>query len=71
MRQIPASLIYHPREGVDPNTPAYHILPQLLVPLDHLQNMFILERLLLRQDMLDEGDLLATGFEMVSLTLTF
>ncbi|KKP06861.1 hypothetical protein THAR02_01058 [Trichoderma harzianum] len=71
MRQIPSSLIYKPREILDPKIPSYHILAQLLVQLDHLQNIFILERLLLRQKMLDEGDLLVTSFEMVSLTLTF
>ncbi|KAL6796699.1 hypothetical protein J3E68DRAFT_312607 [Trichoderma sp. SZMC 28012] len=71
MRQIPSSLIYKPREILDPRIPSYHILAQLLVQLDHLQNIFILERLLLRQNMLDEGDLLVTSFEMVSLTLTF
>lgn len=71
MEQIPSSLIYHPREGVDKKIPAYHLLAQLLVQLDHLQNIFILERLLQRHDMLDEGDLLVTSFEMVSLTLTF
>lgn len=71
MRQIPSSLIYKPHEILDPKIPSYHILAQLLVQLDHLQNIFILERLLLRQNMLDEGDLLVTSFEMVSLTLTF
>lgn len=71
MRQIPSSLLYKPREILDPKIPSYHILAQLLVQLDHLQNIFILERLLLRQNMLDEGDLLVTSFEMVSLTLTF
>ncbi|EHK20850.1 uncharacterized protein TRIVIDRAFT_115187, partial [Trichoderma virens Gv29-8] len=71
MKQIPSPLIYNPQESINPKIPAYHILAQLLVQLDHLQNIFILERLLQRQDMLDEGDLLVTSFEMVSLTLTF
>ncbi|KAL7934349.1 hypothetical protein V8C35DRAFT_302343 [Trichoderma chlorosporum] len=71
MNQIPSSLIYHPHEILNIKIPAYLILAQLLVQLDHLQNIFIIERLLQRRDMLDEGDLLVTSFEMVSLTLTF
>ncbi|KAF5027098.1 hypothetical protein F66182_810 [Fusarium sp. NRRL 66182] len=39
--------------------------------LTHLQNVFLLERLLLQQGVLDEGDLLVVSFEMVSLTVLY
>ncbi|KAI5457563.1 hypothetical protein BGZ63DRAFT_494859 [Mariannaea sp. PMI_226] len=71
MTHLPPSLLYHPHEVIDVNLPAYHILSKLLIQLDHLQNIFISERLLQRQNVLDEGRLLVTSFEMVSLTLTF
>lgn len=39
--------------------------------LEHLQNMFFLERLLAKKDVYRSRSLLEIGVEMVSLTLTF
>ncbi|KAI1826774.1 hypothetical protein F4861DRAFT_536820 [Xylaria intraflava] len=44
---------------------------RLVLQLEHLQNLFFIERLLLRHGQVDEGDLLAVSFEMVTYTLYF
>ncbi|KAF4453706.1 hypothetical protein F53441_3715 [Fusarium austroafricanum] len=44
---------------------------QIFSRLTHLQNMFLLERLLLRYGAPDEGDVLLVSHEMISLTLLF
>lgn len=43
---------------------------RLIVYLEHLQNMFFIERLLVKRGH-DDGALLAVSFEMVSKTLLF
>ena len=42
---------------------------RLLIHLEHLQNLFFVERLLLRYGQPDEGDLLVVSSEMVNLTV--
>ncbi|KAH9904969.1 hypothetical protein F4778DRAFT_53201 [Xylariomycetidae sp. FL2044] len=44
---------------------------RLVLRLEHLQNLFFIERLLLRHGQADQGDLLAVSIEMVTYTLYF
>lgn len=53
----------------DYNLPSKWIFSRLILRLDGLQNDFFLYRLLLRKGQPDEGNLLATSFEMVSMVL--
>lgn len=69
--QFPTGLIYNPQDlsdtGIDKDT----LTIRMLLRITHLQNVFLLERLLLRHGAPDEGDLLIITFELVTLTLTF
>jgi hypothetical protein len=69
--QLPQGLIYFPENLSDAGTDIETLYARLLVQLEHLQNVFFAERLMLRYGQADEGDLLLTSFEMVSLTLIF
>jgi hypothetical protein len=62
-------MTYNPDDLDDPEADTKLIYIRMLVELDHLQNIFFAERLLLRHGHLDDGDLLATSFDMVCLTL--
>jgi len=44
---------------------------RIFARLTHLQNTFLLERLMLQYGALDEGDVLVVSFEMISLALLF
>ncbi|KAH7196296.1 hypothetical protein BKA60DRAFT_601379 [Fusarium oxysporum] len=69
--KFPQSLIHHPE---DPNSPDFKvdtIYSRILIRLEHLQNLFFAERLLLRLGHSDQSRLLIISFEMVTLTLIF
>ncbi|KAG8673661.1 hypothetical protein FPOAC1_006975 [Fusarium poae] len=61
----------HEKDLSDPQVEANVIPIRIFGRLTHLQNMFLLERLFLQYDAMDEGDVLLVSFEMVSLTLLF
>ncbi|KAF4464364.1 hypothetical protein FALBO_8798 [Fusarium albosuccineum] len=69
--QIPTSLIYNPDDLSNPDLETNVLSMRILLRLTHLQNVFLLERLLLQYGALDEGDVLVVSFEMVALTLLF
>ncbi|RSL74533.1 hypothetical protein CEP53_000127 [Fusarium sp. AF-6] len=69
--QFPAGLAYNPQDLADPSVNSDILTVRMLLQITHLQNLFLLERLLLRHGAPDEGDLLITTFEIVTLTLTF
>jgi len=71
MAEFPLSLIYQPGELDSRSSSPGRVYAKLLIQLEHLQNLFVADRLLLRRGDLDQGDLLLTSFEMVSLTLLF
>jgi hypothetical protein len=56
-----------PTELTDPTVAARSVFPRLLVKLESLQNEFLLGRLSVRKGMPDDGTLLSTSFELVSL----
>ncbi|KAJ4011148.1 hypothetical protein NW766_007786 [Fusarium irregulare] len=61
----------HEKDLSDPHLDSKAIPMRIFARLTHLQNMFLLERLLLQYGALDEGDVLVVSFEMISLTLLF
>jgi hypothetical protein len=71
MSTFPKSIQYSPGDLDEPDTDVDVLYARLLTQLKHLQNMFFVERLMLRMGKVNEGDLLITSFEMVSLTLIF
>ncbi|KAL6399322.1 hypothetical protein AUP68_17868 [Ilyonectria robusta] len=68
---FPASLVYDAGNLFDPSLDIEVLYTRILVHLGHLQNLFFVERLLLRNGAADEGNLLLTSFDMVILTLVF
>ncbi|KAF4448506.1 hypothetical protein F53441_8092 [Fusarium austroafricanum] len=69
--RFPAKLIHQPEELDDPDCDTEKIYSRILVRLEHLQNLFFVERLLLRLGHTDGNRLLPISFEMVTLTLLF
>ncbi|KAJ4125222.1 hypothetical protein NW754_013508 [Fusarium falciforme] len=68
---VPQSLIYRTEDLSDPDADIEIIYARILVRLEHLQNLFFAERLLLRLGRVDDSRLLVISFEMVTLTLVF
>lgn len=55
----------------DPPVETNVVSLKIFIRLTHLQNMFLLERLLLQYGCPDEGDVLLVSYEMITLTLMF
>ena len=66
---LPACLIYQVGREVGEDVLCRQI--QLFIKLEHLLNLFVAGRLMQRRGHRDSGELLATSFELVSLTLLF
>ncbi|RYP62340.1 hypothetical protein DL771_009779 [Monosporascus sp. 5C6A] len=71
LSEFPPCLIYRPGDLADPNLDVEVLYNRLMIKLGNLQNMFFIERLLIRHGREDTGDLLAVSFDMVSFTLPF
>lgn len=69
MAEFPIGLVYRHEDVDDPDVHVQPLFSRMLVRLEHLQNLFFVERLMLRLGKPDQGDLLVTSFEMLSLTL--
>lgn len=69
MAEFPIGLVYRPEDVDNPDVHVQPLFSRMLVRLEHLQNLFFVERLMLRLGKPDQGDLLVTSFEMLSLTL--
>ncbi|KAH7144273.1 hypothetical protein B0J13DRAFT_475194 [Dactylonectria estremocensis] len=69
--EFPASLAFDPENMFDSTLDTRAIYTRVLIHLAHLQNLFFVERLLLRHGAADEGNLLLTSFELVMITLVF
>ncbi|KAH7259558.1 uncharacterized protein BKA55DRAFT_506818 [Fusarium redolens] len=55
----------------DPPVETNVVSLRIFIRLTHLQNMFLLERLLVQYGCPDEGDVLLVSYEMITLTLMF
>ncbi|KAI0162208.1 hypothetical protein GGR57DRAFT_314712 [Xylariaceae sp. FL1272] len=68
---FPPSLHHKIEDLVNSGNDIIVLYSRLVIRLEHLQNLFFVERLLLRHGQIDEGSLLALSFEMVTCTLYF
>ncbi|KAI0886619.1 uncharacterized protein GGS22DRAFT_178756 [Annulohypoxylon maeteangense] len=66
---FPTCIQYNPRDVEDPDISIETLTSRSFVQLEHLQNMFFIERLLLRNGHEDKGDLLRVSYDLVVLTL--
>ncbi|KAI5863752.1 hypothetical protein GGS23DRAFT_604761 [Durotheca rogersii] len=69
--EFPHCLHYNPKDLENPKVPVETLGPRIFIQLEHLQNLFFIERLLLRYGHEDNGDLLSVSFDMVSLALSY
>ncbi|KAI2627790.1 hypothetical protein GGR54DRAFT_628839 [Hypoxylon sp. NC1633] len=67
--EFPASLQFNPADLENPDIPISVYSTRLIVQQEHLQNIFFVERLLLRHGHADSGDLLKVSYDLVILTL--
>ncbi|KAL7949350.1 hypothetical protein V8C42DRAFT_310649 [Trichoderma barbatum] len=67
---FPSYLRYDSQDLSNPELDTESVYARILIRLTHLQTMFFLERLLLLNGSLEEGNLLLFSFEMLTLTLT-
>ncbi|KAH7304077.1 hypothetical protein B0I35DRAFT_484749 [Stachybotrys elegans] len=68
---FPDTIVIHPEQIESDQSDPISLYIRILVRLEHLQNLFFVERLLVLHGQPDSGHLLAVSFEMVSLTLKF
>ncbi|KAL0935432.1 fungal specific transcription factor [Colletotrichum truncatum] len=68
---MPSVLVFKESNIRDPDIGSDKLYPRLLMRLEHLQNLFFIERLLRRHGCDNEKDLLAASFEMTSTALLF
>ncbi|KAF3059630.1 putative fungal specific transcription factor protein [Daldinia childiae] len=66
---FPSCLRFDPFDIDDPDVPINHLSARLFIQQEHLQNMFFIERLLLRFGHQDKGDLLKVSYDLVTQTL--
>ena len=69
--RFPSHIMFKDNDEKDPFVEAPALYVKLLVRLEHLGNLFFLERLILKHHPNHPTDLLDISFEMVSLTLMF
>ncbi|KAJ4328536.1 hypothetical protein N0V84_001053 [Fusarium piperis] len=67
--EYPPSLVYSHEDLSDPDLDIKILYVRILIYLAHLQNIFLAERLLLQHGAVDEGNLLATSFDLVRVTV--
>ncbi|KAH8678462.1 hypothetical protein BX600DRAFT_452094 [Xylariales sp. PMI_506] len=66
---LPPQVIYSPSDLTDPSLDIRILYVKIVMQLEHLQNLFLVERMLVLRGHLDEGDVLVTSYSMVALTL--
>ncbi|KAL7948702.1 N-terminal binuclear Zn cluster-containing/DNA binding domain-containing protein [Trichoderma barbatum] len=71
VKEFPSSLDYNPSDLTNPDASSNTISARILLKLEQLQNLFLIERMLSKHGEVDEGGMLLTAFQLVSLTLLF
>ena len=64
--EFPSCICYHPGDLADGNLNPQTLFYRLVVELERLQNVFFIERLLIRHGREDTGELLMVSFNMVT-----
>ncbi|VUC28966.1 unnamed protein product [Clonostachys rosea] len=69
---FPPALHFYPSNVADPSVATAVLHSQLMIKLDHLQNLFFADRLLrLSPNSHDMGDIVLTSFDLLSIALLF
>lgn len=68
---MPAILRFNESDIRNPSLTGQMFHVRLLMQLEHLQNLFFIERLLNRQDCSNKRDLLSVSYEMTATTLLY
>lgn len=68
---LPASVSYSEDDTLTNGVEFVTIYIKTIIYLEHLQNLFLIDRLLLKNNYTEVGDLLLTSFTMVSVVLDF
>lgn len=71
LSELPSALRYRPDDVRDLSVPGPTLYTKVVVQLEHLQNLFFVDRLLVQRGHSHQADLLRISFEMVSTTLIF
>ncbi|KAK2601669.1 hypothetical protein QQS21_004743 [Conoideocrella luteorostrata] len=71
MEKLPSVLAYRDTDASDPETDGPTLYARLVVQLDHLQNMFTIERLLSKETGLSSPEMIEISYDLISLTLIF
>ncbi|KAI9162815.1 C6 transcription factor [Paramyrothecium foliicola] len=71
LSEFPACLNYQAEDLTSPEVTTKDLYFKLLLRLEHLQNLFFVNKLLLKHDFTDEGDLLVVSYELVVVTLKY
>ncbi len=67
--EFPSCIQFNPLDLEDQTVPMLTVSARLFLQQEHLQNMFFVDRLLLRYGYEDKGDLLKISYDLVTLTL--
>ncbi|CAH0052418.1 unnamed protein product [Clonostachys solani] len=69
LSSFPSGLLYSPKDIDNANFDVDIFYGKILIRVEHLQNMFFIERLLLRYNYPDGGELLVVSYDMVTTIL--
>jgi hypothetical protein len=71
VKEFPSGLDYDPSALAHPDTNINVLFARILLQLEQLQNLFLIERLLMKHGEMNGSALLSTSFRLVELTLLF
>lgn len=66
---MPSVLQFREADVRDPDVSTDMLYPRILMRLEHLQNLFFIERLLRRHGCANEKDLLAVSYDLTTTTM--
>lgn len=71
VKEFPSGLDYNPSDLAHPDVNMNVLFARILLQLEQLQNLFLIERLLLKHGEMNKSSLLPISFRLVELTLLF
>lgn len=71
IKEFPSALDYDPSDIAHPDSNITVLFARILLQLEQLQNLFLIERLLLKHGEINKSSLLPISYRLVELTLLF
>ncbi|KAM0451209.1 hypothetical protein ACHAPV_010055 [Trichoderma viride] len=71
IKEFPSGLDYHPSDLAHPDPNINVLFARIILQLEQLQNLFLIERLLLKHGEMNRSGLLPISYRLVELTLLF